>query len=138
MTSIFPSYKEQLEEQNKVNVLPVAKDIAIDFKTGELVVNNGDFVIVEKDEAVKVWCYFALKTVKNRFLAFSSQYGQTFEELVNSDEENLNLKNRVKDCLLNNKYIKSVNKVECEFDGSTLKGSIYIATVYSEEVKVNV
>ena len=138
MSSIFPSYREQLEEQNKATELPILRDIAIDFTTGEPIIKDGDFVIVEKDEAIKVWCYFALKTAKNRFLAFSSKYGQTFEEIINSDEEDINLKNRVKDCLLVNKYIKSVDKVECEFNDSTLEGKIYITTVYSEGVEVNV
>ena len=73
MASIFPSFAEEVKaiEQNKNNTLPVAKEIAIDFNTGEPIIKNGDFVVVEKNDAVAVWCYYALKIPKGRFLAFT-------------------------------------------------------------------
>ena len=135
---VFPSYKEQLEEQNKATSMDVCTEIAIDFDTGEPIIENGDFVLVTEDEAIKVWCYFALRSERDRFLAFSRNYGQTFEELVNSDQEDINIKNKIKDCLLQNKYIKSIDKVECELVDSTLTGNIYLTTVYSKGVKINV
>ena len=50
------------------------------------------------------------------------------------------LEKRVSDCLLVSPYIKSVDKVEAEFDSETgeLSGGIYITTIYSEGVEVNV
>ena len=139
MVGIFPSY----QGQEKTNALPIPKDIAIDFTTGEPIIRDNDFVIVEKDEAIKVWCYYALKTNKDRFIIYSPQYGSTLEDLIGNnyvDTYKYELEKRVSDCLLVSPYIKSVDKVESNFDSETgeLTGDIYITTIYSEGVEVNV
>ena len=139
MVGIFPTY----QGQEKTNTLPIPKDIAIDFETGNPIIENNDFVVVEKDEAIKVWCYYALKTNKDRFIIYSPQYGSTLEDLIGNnyvDTYKYELEKRVSDCLLVSPYIKSVDKVESNFDSETgeLTGDIYITTIYSEGVEVNV
>ena len=139
MEGIFPSYKGQ----EKTNTLPIPKDIAIDFTTGNPIIENNDFVIVEKDEAIKVWCYYALKINKDRFIIYSPNYGSTLEELIGNnyvDNDKYELEKKVSDCLLVSPYIRSVDNVDVEFDSETgeLTGDIYITTIYSEGVEVNV
>ena len=139
MEGIFPSYRGQ----EKTNTLPIPKDIAIDFETGNPIIENNDFVIVERDEAIKVWCYYALKINKDRFIIYSPQYGSTLEDLIGNnyvDTYKYELEKRVSDCLLVSPYIKSVDKVESNFDNETgeLTGDIYITTIYSEGVEFNV
>ena len=139
MEGIFPSY----QGQEKTNTLPIPKDIAIDFTTGNPIIENNDFVIVEKDEAIKVWCYYALKINKDRFIIYSPNYGSTLEEMIGNnyvDDDKYELEKKVNDCLLISPYIKSIDKVEVEFDSETgeLSGDIYITTIYSEGVEVNV
>ena len=138
MVGIFPSY----QGQEKTNALPIIKDIAIDFATGEPIIVNNDFVVVEKDEAIKVWCYYALKINRDRFIIYSQQYGSTLEELIGNNYADIykyELEKKVSDCLLVSPYIKSVDKVESNFDSETgeLTGDIYITTIYSEGVEVN-
>ena len=139
MLGIFPSYSAQ----EKTNTLPIPRDIAIDFATGEPIIKNNDFVVVEKDEAIKVWCYYALKINRDKFIIYSPQYGSTLEDLIGNnyiDAYKYELEKRVSDCLLVSPYIKSVDKVESNFDSETgeLTGDIYITTIYSEGVEVNV
>ena len=139
MEGIFPSY----QGQEKTNTLPIPKDIAIDFTTGNPIIENNDFVIVEKDEAIKVWCYYELKINKDRFIIYSPNYGSTLEEMIGNnyvDNDKYELEKKVSDCLLVSPYIKSVDKVEAEFNNNTgeLSGDIYITTIYSEGVEVNV
>ena len=139
MEGIFPSY----QGQEKTNTLPIPKDFAIDFTTGNPIIKDNDFVIVEKDEAIKVWCYYALKTIKDKFIIYSPSYGSTLEELIGNnyvDNDKYELEKKVNDCLLVSPYIKSVDKVEAEFNSETgeLTGEIYITTIYSEGVEVNV
>ena len=139
MEGIFPSY----QGQEKTNTLPIPKDIAIDFEIGNPIIENNDFVIVERDEAIKVWCYYALKTNKDRFIIYSPQYGSTLEDLIGNnyvDTYKYELEKRASDCLLVSPYIKSVDKVEINFDSETgeLTGDIYITTIYAEGVEVNV
>ena len=141
MASIFPSFVEEVKaiEQNKNNTLPVAKEIAIDFNTGEPIIKNGDFVVVEKNEAIKVWCYYALKIAKGRFLAFTRNYGSELEEKIigkqyNSDTQK-QVKRIVEDCLLVNKYIKSIDNVAVSFDDK-INIEIELTTVYQKGVTV--
>ena len=139
MEGIFPSY----QGQEKTNTLPIPRDIAIDFETGNPIIKDNDFVIVEKDEAIKVWCYYALKINKDRFIIYSPNYGSTLEEMIGNnyvDNDKYELEKKVSDCLLVSPYIKSVDKVEAEFNSETgeLTGDIYITTIYSEGVEVNV
>ena len=139
MASIFPSFVEEVRaiEQNKNNTLPVAKDIAIDFNTGEPIIKNGDFVIVEKNDAVKVWCYYALKIAKGRFLAFTNNYGSELEEKIigkqyNSDTQK-QVKKIVEDCLLVNPYIKSIDNIQVNFN-DRLTIEIELTTAYQKGV----
>ena len=141
MASIFPSFVEEVKaiEQNKNNTLPVAKDIAIDFDTGEPIIKNGDFVVVEKNEAIKVWCYYALKIAKGRFLAFTNNYGSELEEKIIGKQYNSDTYGKVKriveDCLLVNKYIKSIDNVAVSFDDK-INIEIELTTVYQKGVTV--
>ena len=141
MASIFPSFVDEVRaiEQNKNNTLPVAKEIAIDFSTGNPIIKNGDFVVVEKNEAIKVWCYYALKIAKGRFLAFTNNYGSELEEKIigkqyNSDTQK-QVKRIVEDCLLVNKYIKSIDNVAVSFDDK-INIEIELTTVYQKGVTV--
>ena len=141
MASIFPSFVEEVKaiEQNQNNTLPVAKEIAIDFSTGNPIIKNGDFVIVEKNEAIKVWCYYALKIAKGRFLAFTNNYGSELEEKIigkqyNSDTQK-QVKRIVEDCLLVNPYIKSIDNVTVSFN-DRLTIEIELTTVYQKGVVV--
>ena len=141
MASIFPSFVEEVKaiEQNKNNTLPVAKEIAIDFNTGNPIIKNGDFVIVEKNEAVAVWCYYALKIAKGRFLAFTNNYGSELEDKLIGKQYNSDTYSKVKriveDCLLVNKYIKSIDNVAVNFDDK-LTIEIELTTVYQKGVVI--
>ena len=141
MASIFPSFVEEVKaiEQNKNNTLPVAKEIAIDFNTGNPIIKNRDYVIVEKNEAVAVWCYYALKIAKGRFLAFTNNYGSELEEKIIGKQYNSDTHSKVKriveDCLLVNPYIKSIDNVKVEFDDK-LTIEIELTTVYQKGVIV--
>ena len=139
MASIFPSFVEEVKaiEQNKNNTLPVAKEIAIDFNTGNPIIKNGDFVIVEKNSAIKVWCYYALKIAKGRFLAFTNNYGSELEEKLIGKQYNSDTYSKVKriveDCLLVNPYIKSIDNVTVSFNDK-INIEIELTTVYQKGV----
>ena len=141
MASIFPSFVEEVKaiEQNQNNTLPVAREIAIDFSTGNPIIKNNDYVIVEKNDAIAVWCYYALKIAKGRFLAFTHNYGSELEEKIIGKQYNPDtygkIKRIVEDCLLVNEYIKSVDNVQVEFD-DRLTIEIELTTVYQKGVIV--
>ena len=142
MASIFPSFVEEVKaiEQNQNNTLPIAKEIAIDFNTGNPIIRNNDYVIVEKNDAIAVWCYYALKIARGRFLAFTRNYGSELEEKIIGKQYNPDTQKQVKriveDCLLVNKYIKSIDNVQVSFD-YRLTIEIELTTVYQKGVIVS-
>ena len=142
MASIFPSFVEEVKaiEQNQNNTLPVAREIAIDFNTGNPIIKNNDYMIVEKNDAIAVWCYYALKIARGRFLAFTRNYGSELEEKIIGKQYNPDtygkIKRIVEDCLLVNEYIKSIDNVQVEFDDK-LTIEIELTTVYQKGVIVS-
>lgn len=140
---IFPSYQEQIDLQaNSETYLPKAKDFAINFDTGELIIVDGDFVVVEEDEAIKVWCYYAMKAQKGRFLMYPYEFGNSFEDdfvgKAYDESTDKKLDRMIKECLLQSKYIKSVDKIDVSFDNDELSGTVELTTVYSRGVVIDV
>lgn len=123
--------------------LPTFKEYAWDFDNDDFIIEDGELVILEGDEALKVWIYKALKTQRYRYLAYSFNYGNEFESLINKGYDKdlvvSELKRLIEQCLLVNKYIKSVDSVDIELEDDKLIGTIYITTVYSSiEMEVDV
>ena len=123
--------------------LPVFKEYAINFNDGSfLYTEDGKNIIVEKNEALKVWIWKSLKVKKNRYEIYSSEYGQEFEELYMSkqyskdliDTEMLRL---IEECLLINPYIKSIDELESSFEDEILTINLKVKTIYGE-VELNV
>lgn len=140
MASIFPSFAGEVikQEQNKATGLPLAKEVAIDFNTGETIIENGDFVIVTGNEAIKVWCYYALKIAKGKFLAFTNNYGNRIEEQLIGKQYDTDVYNKAKriveECLLVNPYIKKVNNLDVSHNDDDISLEIEITTIYEEGV----
>lgn len=136
---MFPAldiYKTETQNSSQKD-LPIFREIAIDFRTGAPIMNNGNFVIVEKNEALKVWGWKALNTERYRYPGYSWRYGGEFEELINMglspeamEEE---LKRQAEEVLMSNPYIKGVKSISFEVDGSHVEFSFSLITIYGEE-----
>ena len=62
--------------------LPVFKELAFDFNTGQLLTNGGKYYYVEKNEAIKIWIWKALFTSRYTYLAYSTDYGNEIYTLI--------------------------------------------------------
>lgn len=72
------------EENSKDDSLEMFKEIAWDYLRDKPLVDEKtkDYVIVEGDEALKVWIYKVIKIARYRYPIFSTDYGTELEELV--------------------------------------------------------
>ncbi|MCD3211101.1 DUF2634 domain-containing protein [Clostridium botulinum C/D] len=144
--SIFPNgnLNTEIENANKNKELEVFKEYAIDFEKETLLINElGENIIVEKDEALKVWIWKAIHVKRDRFKIYSSNYGNDFEELIISKQFTrefieAEMYRMLNECLLVNKYILSIENFKLDFDKDTLLTSIKVNTVYNKGVDVNV
>lgn len=117
-------------------------EFAWDFERQRFIYDqNGNHVIVKKDEAIKVWIFKALQTERFRYLAYSNQYGLELERFIGKvmdmQERYSELKRCIIECLMVNTYIKAIQNMRFEQTGDHVVCSFDCLTVYGE-VKVRV
>ena len=97
--------------ETEVEELPIFKEYAIDFKTGEYIKDeNNDVKVLEKNEALKVWIFKALKTERFRYNeVHSNEYGSELKTNIGTiyqkSVKDALIINQIRDTLLVNPYI---------------------------------
>jgi hypothetical protein len=125
--------------------LPIFRELAFDFDTGELKTIGGNYYYVEKNEAIKVWIWKALFSSRYTYLAYSTNYGNEIFTLIGRYLEKQllysELKRMIEEALLCNPYITGLSdfevtrdraKVICNFSVNTVYGNV--AQAYTYEV----
>ena len=114
--------------------LPVFKELAFDFETGQLKLKGGQYYYVEKNEALKVWIWFALFTSRFSYLAYSTNYGNEIKTLIGRylAKQLLysELKRLIEEALLCNPYITSLSDFQVEQKGSQVTCLFAVNTIY--------
>ena len=138
--SYFPFISPPAELE-ALNEFPVYREIAWNFERNEPVIENGEFKIVEENEAIKVWVYLALVTNNKQYPIYSWDYGSEVKELIGKDYTKAlveaEAKRLIEECLLINPYILEVEVVNTSFIDTTLTCDIKITTIYGD-MEVNI
>lgn len=109
MEKDFNIFLEKAETE--VEEMPTFKEYAIDFKTGKYIKDeNNDIKVLEKNEALKVWIFKALKTERFRYTdVHSDNYGSELETNIGTiyqkSVKDALMINQIRDTLLVNPYI---------------------------------
>ena len=133
--NIFPfiSPPPNLEESNN---FPLYREIAWDFKKNEPIIENGEFKIVEGNEAIKTWVYLALMTNNKQYPIYSWDYGSEVKELIGKNYTKALTKAEaqrlIEECLIINPYIVEVQVIDAIFKENTLTCDIKITTIYGD------
>jgi hypothetical protein len=143
--AFIPNTLTEITDIQTTAELPIFRELAFDFETGQLKTRGGQYYYVDKNEAIKVWIYKALFTSRYTYLAYSTNYGNEIYTLVGRylDREILlsELRRMIEEALLCNPYIISLtdfditqkgSKVTCNFSVNTVYGSV--AQAYNYEV----
>lgn len=92
--------------------LPIFMEYAIDFKTGQHLINKetSDIIILEENEALRVWIFKALKTERFRYKeiysdSYASELRTNIGTVYQKSVKDALMINQIKDCLLANPYI---------------------------------
>ncbi|EGT4537276.1 TPA: DUF2634 domain-containing protein [Clostridioides difficile] len=125
----------------KTEELPIFREVAWDFEKDEPILEKGDFKIIEKKEALKVWIYKCIKTNRYEHEIYSWGYGTELAELIGQKYSKglteSEASRYIKEALLVNPYILDVNVKNTKFTDDLLSVDIIINTIYGE-VEVNV
>ena len=134
--SLFPFISNDVDEAKIDNSFPLYREVAWDFYNNFPILENGDFKIVEGNQAIKVWIYKALLTPRYEYSIYSWDYGSELMDLIGkvytpslTKEE---AKRYIKEALLINPYILEVNVIDTDFKDSMLSANIKITTIYGE------
>ena len=132
--SLFPFISNTEVKVN--NTFPMYKEVAWDFKNNIPILENGDFKIVEGNNAIKVWVYKALLTPRYNYSIYTWDYGSELLDLIGkaytpslTKEE---AKRLIKEALEINPYILEVEITDINFKDSLLSADIKIVTIYGE------
>lgn len=141
--SIFPMIQPAAEPAGGAQALPLCREVAWDFVNDVPVFRGGEPVIVTGREAVKVWAWKALHTVRYRHEIYSWDYGSEFEELVGQAYtptlKEAEAPRYLKEALLINPYITAVTNIAVSFSAGRLTVAGAIQTIYGEvEIYVTV
>ena len=121
--------------------LPLFKEYAWDFGTNNFIYDgNGNHLLLEGNEALKIWCYKALKTERFMYLAYTHGYGMELypfmAKVMGVLERKSELQRMITEALMVNPYIVSVDSIT--FDeterGEDMEIRIAMTTVYGELV----
>ncbi len=133
--SLFPfvTYKEDMV---KDNTFPLYREVAWDFKRDIPIIENGDFKIVEGNEAIKVWVYKALLVPRYQYSIYSWSYGSELMDLIGKaytpELTKSEAKRYIEEALKINPYILDVNVIDTDFKDSILSTNVKIVTIYGE------
>lgn len=124
------------ETETQESELPLFKEMAIDFETGEPIVKNNEIVTLEGSEALKVWIWRALKTERYKYKAYSNNYGNELKEqlgtIYDKTIKDAILENEIRECLGVNPYIIRLHSFSIETPEGMQHPYIYFSvdTVY--------
>ena len=131
--NLFPelSVAAAFDDEN----LPVYTEWAYDFEKNEFLTSGGLYYKVEKNEALKIWIYKALKTQRYRYPAYPRNFGSEVEEVIglSGDREIIEseIERYIQEALTVNPYIISVDDFEFEY-GSKTSVMFTVSTIYGE------
>lgn len=134
--SIFPMIQPKTPEKTQQETLPLCREIGWDFANNVPLFRQGTPVIVTGREAVKVWIWKALYTVRYRHEIYSWDYGSEFESLIGQaytpELKEAEAPRFLRECLMINPYITEVTDITAQFEGSRLTVNARVKTIYGE------
>ncbi len=133
--SIFPVVQPEAEDLPAQD-LPLCREVAWDFVKGAPLFSAGNPLEVTGAEAVKVWVWKALNTVRYRHEIYTWDYGCELENLIGkaftSEVKQSEAVRYIREALMVNPYIRSVRQTSVDFKGTNLTVSCTVDTIYGE------
>lgn len=129
--SIFP---EDMNAYEFDIIRGQAKEYAWDFEKDRFIWENGKIKIVREDEAVKVWIYKALRTMRCAHLCYTSDFGNELESIIgstlNREAFDSEAKRLITEALMIHPDIDNVYDFTIVHNGEEVSIDFYVDTVY--------
>ena len=126
-------------KQATSEALPLFKEYAWDFEENHFIYDgDGNRILLEGNEAIKIWIYKAMRTERFSYLAYSWRFGfegkRLIGKVIGAKERRSELRREIIECLMVNPYIRSINQIEFSetSNGKDLTIDIELETVYGK------
>lgn len=119
-------------------ILPLYKEMSIEFEFAETLSRNNDIIVVEGIEAVRVWVFKALKSWRNKYEIYSDSFGtdlySNIGEVFNEEIRQPLMYADIQETLLVNPYITSVTNFNtvADMENGKVNISFTVNTVYGD------
>ncbi len=115
--------------------LPEYKELAYDYDNNCLKKKAGRYYLVEKNEALKIWIYKALKTKRFVYQAYSHKYGTEVDAVLGLSEDRgiieSEIRRHITETVMVNPYIQELAGFSYDWKGkSCCLVTFEVATVY--------
>lgn len=135
--TLFPLIQPEVTgETEETSDYPMYREVKWDFQNNVPVYKNGNPVIVEALEAIKVWAWKALHTPRFRYEIYSWDYGNELESLIGQSYSQALKESEaaryVRECLLINPYITDVKNITVNQSGDKISITGTLETIYGE------
>lgn len=124
---------------NQSSILPLFREYAWDFESDEFVIDgNGRMILLEGNNALRVWIYKALKTERFMYLAYTHGFGielyPFIARVIGVNQRKSELKRMITEALMVNPYILSIDSITFEAGDNAreLHCQIVLSTIYGE------
>lgn len=133
--SFFPFINPPVQQITN-DPLPMYYEVAWDFKKDTPIIENGDFKIVEGNEAIKVWVYKSILTNRYQHSVYSWNYGSEINSIIGKnytrDLTEMEITRYIKESLEINPYITKVDVSNVSFIDAKLSVNVNLETIYGE------
>ena len=142
LMSILPQFDVNIDNvinqsiENSSSTVTTPKEYAWDFENNDFLLKDGKFVVVEGKEALKIWIWKALNTVKMKYSIYSDDYGHTLDSLIGQGFSSGLIESEARrivwECIGVNPHITGIQDFSTTYDGDTLTISFTALTDQGE------
>lgn len=132
--SVFPFTVDVPELEDRAEELPVFKELAYDFENNCLYRRGGRPYLVEKDEALQIWIYKALKTRRFVWQAYTHTYGSEVEDVIGISNDpdiiDSEIKRYITEALMVNPYLQELSDFQFKHERDVVIVEFLVTSVY--------
>lgn len=135
--SIFPFFTEVNEQEEIEEELPVFREYGYDFENNCLKTDaEGNTIIVEENEALKIWIFKTLMTARYRYVTYTDDYGSELDDLtgvgLSYDIITSEIQRMITEALIYSPYITAVKDFNFQKLSSGIKVIFTVSSIYDD------
>lgn len=132
--SVFPFTVDVPEVEDREEELPVFRELAYNYEKNCLLRRGGKPYLVEKDDALQIWIYKALRTKRFVWQAYTHTYGSEIENVIGLSNDpdiiDSEIRRYITETLMVNPYLQELSDFTFRHEKDVVTVDFTVTTVY--------